>query len=120
MKNKRAAKLGYVYILKSTVKDGFYKYGCTTTTPKKRCSRINSTDIKGYGFEVLSSIITKDCFQLENDIKWNLLPMNLGVFGELFHIDFANDFESIVSEEELVRRFLVIGKVIEGEICLRS
>tara|TARA_R100000951_G_scaffold85972_3_gene73689 strand:- start:2130 stop:2492 length:363 start_codon:yes stop_codon:yes gene_type:complete len=120
MKNKRSAKLGYVYILKSTLRDGFYKYGCTTTTPKKRCSRINSTDIKGYGFTVLSSFLTKDCFHVENNMKWDLLPMNFGVFGELFHIDFDSDFESISSEKDLVNRFLIIGNIIEGDICLRS
>ena len=119
MRKKRVAKLGYVYILKSTLKEGFYKFGCTTLTPKKRCARINSSDIKGYGFEVISSILTKDCFQLENDMKWNLLPMNLGAFSELFHINFDSDFESITSEADLIRRFLIIGNVIEGDICLR-
>ena len=114
------AQIGYVYLLKSLDKKGFYKYGCTTLTPKKRCSRINSVDLKGYNFTVISSFLTRDCFQSENDMKWNLLPMNLGAFGELFHIDFDVDFESINSEEDLIKRFLIIGSVIYGDLCLRS
>jgi hypothetical protein len=120
MKNKRKQKLGYVYLLRSSEKKGFYKYGCTTTTPENRCSKINSHDKKGYGFTVVASFLTKDCFACENNMKWNLLPMCLGALGELFCIDFDNDFESITSEEDLVSRFLIIGNVIEGEICLLS
>lgn len=120
MREKRKAKLGYVYLLKSLEKKGFYKYGCTTLTPQKRCNRINSVDIKGYNFTVVSSFLTKDCFQSENDMKWNLLPMNLGAFSELFHIDFNSDFDSISSEEDLINRFLIIGKVVNGDLCLRS
>jgi hypothetical protein len=120
MRSKRVAKLGYVYLLKSTTKKGFYKYGCTTTTPKKRCSRINSNDKKGYGFEVVSSFLSKDCFEYEDRMKWKLLPFNLGAFSEYFHIDFEEDFESITSEDDLVNRFLIIGEVISGELCLHS
>lgn len=75
MRKLRRKKKGYVYLLKSdkTINGKcVYKYGCTTLTPEKRCSVINSQN-KKYGiFSVLFYIESTDIFKKECEIKWKL------------------------------------------------
>jgi hypothetical protein len=106
MSKKRKPKNGYVYLAKSTLQDGYYKYGCTTLTPDKRCKKINSEN-KGFNFTVIASFKSSDIFTDENKIKWNILPNSFGAMGEFMQINFnVPDFEELPTEESLIDKFL--------------
>ena len=101
---KRTPKSGYVYLVKSQLRPGHYKFGCTSLSTKERCKRLNR-ERKGYNFEVITSFKSKDIYKDEKMIKWHLLPYGAGFLGELFVLD----FDDIPTEKNLIEMFLSIA-----------
>lgn len=104
---KRKAKQGYVYLLKSNVEHGVYKYGCTTASPEHRCKQVNrQCNTSGYDFFVLKSIKVKDCFKAETNIKWSILAHGMGAMSEVISIELFGG-----SESDLISKFTNLAGV---------
>jgi len=111
MNKKRTPKKGYVYLLQCKKDCSAYKYGCTTLTPEKRCAKINSEKKGQFDFEVIAAFKSFDIFADENNIKWNMLPLSAGAFGEFFYSWGDMKF----TREEIINDFLVTGGVITAQ-----
>ena len=66
---KSKPKKGQLYLLRST--DGIFKYGATTQPINKRLAQINSKNSQM--FKIVFTAASKDVFNAELYIKWELL-----------------------------------------------
>ena len=109
MKSKRKPKKGYVYLLQCQKDNDNYKYGCTTLTPEKRCVAVNYSH-KEYDFKVIAAFRSNDIFADEHNIRLNMLPGGVGVFGEFF----SSAYDMTFTKEGIINDFLKAAGVIRG------
>ena len=118
MAQKRKPKQGYVYLLKNTNKNKhpIYKFGCTTLTPEKRCSKVNSELKKhNYNFVVISAFKSFDIYADEHAVRQNILQAGMGMLSEVFTSDVD---DCLNSDSDVVSRFLQLGGVIKKGVLL--
>lgn len=109
---KREPKKGYVYLLENTATSEYrlYKFGCTTTTPDKRCRRINAETAKyGYEFRVVAAFKSFDIFTDEHLVRVKILRSAMGMLGEIFGV---TEDDGMPTTKDVIDRFLMIGGVL--------
>jgi hypothetical protein len=113
MSQRRKPKQGYVYLLKNINENEhqIYKFGCTTLTPEKRCSRVNSECKKyNYNFVVIASFKSFDIYKDEHTVRQNILQAGMGMLSEVFTSDVD---DCLNSDSDVINRFLQLGGVIK-------
>lgn len=111
MAQKRKPKQGYVYLLKNINENDqpIYKFGCTTLTPEKRCSRVNFECKKyNYNFVVIAAFKSFDIYTDEHTVRQNILQAGIGMLSEVFTSD-VDDY--LNSDLDVINRFLRLGGV---------